>query len=209
MGDARSSAVLHARLAVLDQRYGEVETEVYGVDGTGVSYGQFENWEKCQQLLPHVESLYGGEPASESVKEWAQVLTNSAEYMWMKGSCNTAQDVAAKAVAAGERTLGQDDQLTLKSIKTLALVLQYQGKYDKAEKMNWRALVGREKQLGAQHPYTLASVMNLAFALHCRGKDDEAEKINRRALEGCEKELGTQHPSMLTSMSNLAVVLQF
>ncbi|KAF2190151.1 TPR-like protein [Zopfia rhizophila CBS 207.26] len=172
--------------------------------------GQFENWAKCQQLLPHIESLYNSEPATdESLKEWAQILTNAAWYMWMKGSYKTAQNIATKALTARESVLGQDNGLTLTSVAVLALVLQDQGKYDEAEKLNRRALEGYEKELGVQHPDTLTSVDNLALVLQDQGKYDEAEKLNRRALEGREKELGVQHPDTLTSVDNLALVLRY
>ena len=167
--------------------------------------GNFENWTKCQQLLPHIESLYDTEPATnELLKEWAQILTNAAWYMWMKGSYKTAQGIATKALMARERVLGQDNPLTLTSVSVLAVVLLYQGKYDEAEKLNRRALEWREKKLGVQHLDTLISVSNLASVPKSQGKYDEAEKLNRRALEGREKKLGVQHPDTLMSVSNLA-----
>ncbi|OAL45116.1 hypothetical protein IQ07DRAFT_635946 [Pyrenochaeta sp. DS3sAY3a] len=111
--------------------------------------GEYKNWRKCQQLLPHAESLYDSEPVSqEAQKAWAQVLTNAAWYLWMKGSYATAQVVAAKAVTTRERVFGLSKNETLTSVAILALVLQYQGKYEDAEKLNRRALKGREKELG-------------------------------------------------------------
>jgi tetratricopeptide (TPR) repeat protein len=155
--------------------------------------GKYENWGKCQQLLPHVEPLFDADPtAEEALKAWAQVLTNAAWYLWLKGSYKTAHAVASKALTARETVYGLDNNQTLTSVSVLALVLQYQGKYDKAEKLNWRALEGREKELGVHHPATLTSVSNLAMVLRYQGKYDEAEKLNRRALEGRKKELGVQ-----------------
>ncbi|RYP63778.1 hypothetical protein DL771_009111 [Monosporascus sp. 5C6A] len=172
--------------------------------------GMFESWAKCQQLLPHIESLYDTEPATdELLKEWAQILTNAAWYMRMKGSYMIAQEIATKALTTTERVLGQDDKWTLKSVTALAAVLQCQGKYGEAEKLNRRALQVREKELGVEHPDTLASMSNLAGALQCQGKYDEAEKLNRRALEGREKELGVRHPDTLTNVNNLALVLRY
>lgn len=44
--------------------------------------GQFENWEKCRLLLPHVESLYDIELSSRnSVQEWVQVFNNAGRYI--------------------------------------------------------------------------------------------------------------------------------
>lgn len=45
--------------------------------------GEFENWERCKQLLPHVERLYGVEPsANATAAKWAKVLTNAGWYLW-------------------------------------------------------------------------------------------------------------------------------
>jgi hypothetical protein len=41
--------------------------------------GNYENWETCQQLLPHIEKLYNTQPAADdALKAWTQVLTNAA-----------------------------------------------------------------------------------------------------------------------------------
>ncbi|KAH8704306.1 putative kinesin light chain [Phaeosphaeriaceae sp. PMI808] len=172
--------------------------------------GRFENWTNCQQLLPHIEPLCDTEPATdELVEERAQVLTNVAWYLCMKGSCDAAEKLATTALAARERVLGPDDEWTLRSVVVLGMVLQYQRKYEEAEKLNRRALEGTEKKLGAQHPGTLTSVGNLAVALQDQGKYEEAEKLNRRALEGWGMLLGAHHSLTLTSFNNLAMVLRY
>jgi tetratricopeptide (TPR) repeat protein len=172
--------------------------------------GSFKNWVKCQVLLPHVESILEREPADEGLLgDWAQVLSNTAWYMWIKGNYKTAESMAVKAITTRERIKGRDDLRTLTSISILAVVLQHQGKYEAAEEMDRRALEGREKVLGKEHPNTLASVGNLALVLRYQGKYEAAERMNRRALEGREKVLGKEHPDTLSSVGNLALVLQY
>jgi tetratricopeptide (TPR) repeat protein len=172
--------------------------------------GEYENWAKCQQLLPHVEPLFESKlTAEEALTAWAQVLTNAAWYLWMRGNYSVAQQIAARALTARERCLGLNNRQTLDTAATLALVLRYQGKYEEAEKLNQRALEGYEKELGVCHPDTLTSVSNLASVLQYQGKYKEAEKLNQQALEGREKELGVRHPDTLASVSNLALVLQY
>jgi tetratricopeptide (TPR) repeat protein len=171
--------------------------------------GQYENWAKCEQLLPHVKPLFESKPAAkETLKAWAQVLTNAAWYLWLRGSYSSAQQIAARALSAREGVLGLNSQQTLVSVEVLAGVLQAQGRYEEAERLSRRALEGYEKELGDQHPSTLTSVSNLASVLQAQGRYEEAERLSRRALEGYEKELGEQHPSTLTRVSNLASVLQ-
>jgi tetratricopeptide (TPR) repeat protein len=68
---------------------------------------------------------------------------------------------------------------TLTSVSNLALILQYQGKYEAAEEMNRRALEERKKMLKMEYLDTLTSVSNLALAFKYQGKYEKAEKINR------------------------------
>ncbi|KAF2726450.1 hypothetical protein EJ04DRAFT_507056, partial [Polyplosphaeria fusca] len=146
--------------------------------------GQSENWKQCEQLLPHVEPLYDAEPVSEqSSKLWAQVLTNAARYLWMRGSYETAQAVVTKAVSARERVLGLSHHQTLASLTVLASVLKDQGKYEEAERLHRRVLEGKEKELGKHHPDMLTSIAASALTLQDQGRCDEAEKLHRRALE--------------------------
>jgi tetratricopeptide (TPR) repeat protein len=171
--------------------------------------GEFENWPKCQQLLPHAEPLLIYKTADEELlKQWAGMLHNMAWYMWMKGSYRMAEDTVVKAIDTKERTSGREDTDTLASVSVLALVLRDQGNYEKAETMNRRALEGSEKALGKKHPDTLTSVSNLALVLRDQGKYEETETMNRRALKRREKALGKEHLDTLTSVSNLALVLR-
>jgi tetratricopeptide (TPR) repeat protein len=171
--------------------------------------GDFENWSKCQLLLPHVEPILESEPADdEALNEWAQVLNNTAWYLWKKGNYKTARNTAEKAVRVRERILGKDDPVTLTSISLLGLVLRDLGKYDEAEEMSRRALAGDEKVLGIDHPSTLNSISNLAFVLSKQSKYEECEELNRQALAAKEKVLGADHPSTLLSVTNLALVLE-
>ncbi|KAI1157269.1 hypothetical protein F5B18DRAFT_261410 [Nemania serpens] len=171
--------------------------------------GEFQNRAKCQQLLPHLEILYEQElPSDEAAKEWAQLLTNVAWYLWREGQYNTAQNAAVKAFKIKERIFRFDDMSTLTTAAILASVLRGQGRYNEAEKINRRIVEGYENVLGKQHPDTLTSVSNLALVLRDQGKYEEAGTIQRQALEGRRQELGAQHPDTLTSMSNLALVLR-
>lgn len=54
---------------------------------------------------------------------------------------------------------------TLTSVSKVALLLQYQGKYEAAEEIDRRALDGCEKVLGKEHPNTLTSVVTLILRL--------------------------------------------
>jgi tetratricopeptide (TPR) repeat protein len=170
----------------------------------------FENWKTCQQLLPHIYSLYEtGLSDYGLIWSWAAMLNHAARYIQTaQGKYEEAEKLNRRALEGCEKELGAHHLGTLGSLHNLALVLQSQGKYEESEKLNRRALDGYEKDLGVHHPQTFTSVNNLALVLQSQEKYDEAEKLIRRALEGREKELGVHHPDTLTSVENLAGMLQ-
>jgi tetratricopeptide (TPR) repeat protein len=171
--------------------------------------GEYENWVRCQQLLPHVEPLFESEPAGEEAwKAWAQVLSNAAWYLWMQGSYSTAQQVAARALAAREGVLGVDAYQTLTSVIVLALALRAQGKYEEAETLNRRALEGYKKKLGERHPDTLTSMYCLAYLLHTLHRYTEAAELYQRVCDGRTQQLGLDHPHTVACRNHFIAMQQ-
>ena len=76
--------------------------------------------------------------------------------------------------------LGKEHPDTLSSMNNMALVLDYQGKYDEAERMHRQVLDIRQRVQVPEHPDRLTSMGNLALVLDNQGKYDEAERIHRR-----------------------------
>lgn len=172
--------------------------------------GEYENWAKCQQLLPHVETLFDRKPRETgALKAWTQLLTNAAWYLSKQGNYRVAEEVVEKAIAVGDETQDREDQSTLLSLGVLALVLRAQGKYEKSEALNRRTLRGLQYHFGEQHPSALASASNLAAVLRAQGRYGEAETLIRQTLAGRKKKLGEQHFDTLTSVASLAMVLYY
>ena len=67
----------------------------------------------------------------ESLRNWSQVLTNAVWYAWARGRYEVGERMAQKAMNVGERVVGREHSETLMSISILALVLQYQGKFER------------------------------------------------------------------------------
>jgi tetratricopeptide (TPR) repeat protein len=194
--------------------FGEVETwkqEFLLLMAQEFPTGDYENWPKCEELLPHVESVRDSNPTSdEALVPWAQVLTHVGWYLLRKGNYNAAYDVSSKAVAAREKLYGRGDELTMTSVIILADVLLNQGEYHEAEMLNRRALEGDEKGgMDKDNPIKLTSISLLADVLGYRGKYEEAEVLSRRALKGRQRELGPHHRDTLTSFNNLALILRY
>ncbi|RMY55238.1 hypothetical protein D0865_04290 [Hortaea werneckii] len=171
--------------------------------------GDYENWGRCGELYPHVQSTLGLQlDDREALLRRATIQYKAAWFDTTRGLWSNAKELAASCHNMRRKTLGLEDKETLKAQNVYAEVLRAQGDYEAAEKLHRRALKRREKVRGKEHPDTLASVNNLARVLHAQGDNKAAEKLYRRALQGYEKVLGKEHPNTLTSVSNLAVVLQ-
>lgn len=93
-----------------------------------------------------------------------------------------------------EKVLGVEHPNTLVCVNNLALVFEYERKYEAFEEMKRRAPEGYEKVLGVDHPNTLASVHNLSYLLHAQQRFRDASILYPRALAGLSKTLGPDHP---------------
>ncbi|KAF2802651.1 HET-domain-containing protein [Mytilinidion resinicola] len=164
--------------------------------------GRHENWVVCQALFPHAQSVAACRPAGgRTVQAWASVLFKAAWYAGDMGKYKEAEEMD-RALEGREKALGKEHPNTLTSVSNLALVLQYQGKYEQAEDMNRRALEGSEKALGKEHPDTLTSVYCLAYLLHQRQQYKDASPLYQRACAGYQEKLGPDHPTTQACMDH-------
>jgi tetratricopeptide (TPR) repeat protein len=170
------------------------------------SYG---TWPQCQQLLPHVEQMNEREPKSDNtLRLWAQVMTNAASYMRMRGNYTAAQKAATKALARREKLLGCNHEATLMTLHHLALILHAQGKYFNSERLYRRLITAQATVLGQDHPEGLLSLSDLAMVLQDQGHFGECEQLHLQVLTARKRILGQDHLLTSTSESNLASVLR-
>ncbi|KAF5632683.1 TPR domain protein [Fusarium sp. NRRL 52700] len=164
------------------------------------------NRHKCQQLIPHLESLYDLEPSSQDVADdWTCLLTNVAWFFRYDGNDRRAQDVATKALEARKAIEGDDNSPTLNAMTVLASALYGQGEYQKAEDISRQVMEGYAQLRGPQHSHTLICISNLAVMLRDQAKYGEAKLLFQQAWEGREKQLGPKHPDTIASLKNLAL----
>jgi Tetratricopeptide repeat len=82
-----------------------------------------------------------------------------------------------QAVADTERTLGDEDQVTMAFRSNLAAVYQDTGEVRLAIRLHEQVLAGQERVLGAEHPQTLNSASNLAQDLEQLGDHHAADAL--------------------------------
>lgn len=171
--------------------------------------GDYETWESCQMLLPHLNQMmrFTKEIEEDDQLNLSSIADRCGWYLYLRGKYDEAETMHQQALTARESVLGAEHLDTLTSINNLGLVLSRQGKYKEAEIIHQQALVGRENVLGADHPNTLTCVGILGWVFLRQGKYKEAEIMQWRALSGREKVLGTEHPDTLISASILGSVM--
>ncbi|KAI1514543.1 TPR-10 multi-domain protein [Pyrenophora tritici-repentis] len=128
-------------------------TESIQALGAAFPGGNYQMWEQCTVLLPHLKEVAGHRTGKK------EDLMKQAESVLRAGWCLLLRDIR-------ERVLGQGHPDTLTSVSELGLVLESQGKYEEAEAMHCRALEEYEEVLGREHPDTPTSVSELGLVCH-------------------------------------------
>ncbi|KAK1579716.1 uncharacterized protein LY79DRAFT_563680 [Colletotrichum navitas] len=169
--------------------------------------GNFETWEECQTLMPHVEPLLSEEPPEESDRlEWSGLLMNMSWYFVMMGEYSRAEAVVQKAVSIRTEIVGQEHPSTLTSMAYLAVTYRDQGRWKKAEELGVWLVKTRLRVLGDEHLDTLSSIADLASTYWSQGRWKEAEELDVQVIEIRKRVLRDEHPDTLASIANLALI---
>ncbi|KAK9846161.1 hypothetical protein MYU51_002992, partial [Penicillium brevicompactum] len=167
--------------------------------------GEYENWEICRPLFPHVKEATSQRPESEeSLRNWATLLYNGAWYASKSGIPTDMRDMASKSMKERVRLLGAEHEEALGSTAILARAWSLEGRWEEAEKLQTQVMETRKTKLGDDHPDTLTSMAHLASTYRNQGQWIEAEQLEVQVMETRKMKLGKDHPSTLTSMANLA-----
>jgi tetratricopeptide (TPR) repeat protein len=171
----------------------------------GLPTGEYENWERCQALFPHVKAAADRPPEElAALKDWASIMYKAAWYAEMTGNGADAEQMSEQSMRVRREILGVEHEDTLWSIALVADAYSLTGRWDDAKKLRLQVMEIRKKKLGADHPSTLTSIANLASTYSNQGRWEAAEELFVQVMETSKKKLGADHPSTLTSMANLA-----
>jgi tetratricopeptide (TPR) repeat protein len=166
---------------------------------------EFENWETCSLLLPHVVAALEIEVTDrQAVLRQANLHLLSGRYASAIGACSCAEKMLERSLQARNDVLGKRDLEMLASMNNLARTYACQRQRLRAKNMWLEVVEQRTEVLGTDRQDTLASVGKLADAcFHC-GQPDEAEKLQLDVLEKTKRTLGENHQDTLISINCLA-----
>ena len=164
------------------------QKEVLRVMSEAFPVGDIDNWEECETLSPHAQTVirYSGDI---NPLQRAKILHNLARFDDQQGRYALAEARFAEVAAIREELLGINHADTLKSLSYLGEVLFRENKYSEAEPMLRRVISELEKLLGSHDTETRLNIGHLAEVVQGHGRWAEAEQLYRQALEGREESL--------------------
>ncbi|KAJ6025063.1 hypothetical protein N7540_005860 [Penicillium herquei] len=168
--------------------------------------GEYENWERCRALFPHVKCAISQRPGSpDCLRKWATLLYRAAWYTSQNGNITDTKDMAARSREERMILLGEEHQEVLDSIGMLAIAYSLDGRWKEAEQLQVQVMKTRKTKLGKDHPSTLGSMANLASTYGDQGRWEEAKQLQVQVMKTSKTKLGEDHPFTLSSMANLAL----
>ncbi|CAI7636366.1 unnamed protein product [Penicillium pancosmium] len=168
--------------------------------------GEFENWEQCRLLFPHVKSALLQPPNSpECLRTWATLLYRGAWYGLQSGTVANVRDMASNSMKQRVKLLGAEDKEAIASTVMLARAYRAEGQWEKAERLFLWATKKSKTTLGGDNPCTLTSMAGLASTYLMQGRWQEAEKLFMQVIQASKARLGEHHSDTLSCISNLAL----
>ncbi|KAJ5967735.1 Tetratricopeptide-like helical [Penicillium viridicatum] len=167
--------------------------------------GEYENWERCRLLFPHVKSAMSQRPTSPDAQhQWATLLYRCAWYASTSGNIEDTREMALKSREQRIVLLGDEHEEVIGSIAMLARAFWLEGRWKEAEELQVQVMETYKAKIGEDHPDTLTSIGNLASTFWNQGRWKEAEVLEVQVMERRKANLGEDHPYTLTSIGNLA-----
>lgn len=162
-----------------------------------------EQWKTYETYLPHVQTVLNHvDDSTQEPKCRADLLHNVSWYFRIRGYHDTAAAMACDAIAIRERILGEEDEDTLASIRSLCRILFEQGKLEESEQRLMPAIEICKRKFGEKHKDTLQNQGHLAAIRGMQGRYEEAFELQSEILkESCEG------PEAWIAMRDLAITL--
>jgi len=145
-------------------------------------------------------------PSPQEQKDTLELdeLQALVEKLYQEGEYTKGINVARKAVALSEKTLGSQHPYVALALHNLGSLYHASGEYEKAVPLLQRALSIRKSTLGPDHPYVATTLNGLAKLYRDMGQHAKAEPLLTRALAIQEKALGSEHPDVAITLSHFA-----
>jgi eukaryotic-like serine/threonine-protein kinase len=186
---------------VVEQGEQELNRLIEGVNFTDLSLEQLDT-HQFQPTLTSITNDFKDQPLLQ-----ARLWQSLADSLAKLGRIDAAMEPQQLALAQRQRLLGDDDPLTLISLRSRGELRIRTGQFKEAEGDFRNATLAMQRVLGEQHLETLRSQQRLAEALHKQGRNQEALIPAKQALDAARQTLPADHPQLLRLLSLMGVIL--
>ncbi|HEX2444256.1 MAG TPA: serine/threonine-protein kinase [Vicinamibacterales bacterium] len=209
---ARANASQITARELLDRGAARIETDLAGQPDlqaemmllVGRLYRELSVYDRAEPLLQRSleirQSLREDEKAAAAKSELARLALEA-------GKPADAERLHRETLALRRERLGAGHPDVGKTLRGLALALDFQGKYVEAEALQREALTLHQKEFGTDHEEIASDLEGLATILQHRGQLEPAVTTARQVLTMREKLLGPDHLETATAKNNLALML--
>jgi eukaryotic-like serine/threonine-protein kinase len=173
--------------AAITQGQQQLSTLIEGVNFTDLSLGQLDK-HQFQPTLASITKDFKDQPLLQ-----ARLWQSLADSLMKLGRIDAAMEPQQLALAQRKRLLGEDDPLTLVSLRTRGTLRVRNGQFEEAEADFRAAITGMQRVLGYQHLETLQSQSKLVEVFYEQGRYDEALKPAQDALDAARQTLAADH----------------
>jgi serine/threonine protein kinase len=139
----------------------------------------------------------------------AQLMEVMGDVYKNLGLYSQAESLLRPALATRTKLLGDKNEDTLKSMDSMANLLELESRSAEAEKLSRQTLDLRRRTLGPEARGTVQSMSQVGLILNDEGRYSEAEEMDRKALAIASRKFGTNDPITVTAASNLAIDLAY
>ena len=170
--------------------------------------GDFENWDKCGELLPHALVVLECDVTrdDENFLHYFELLRKAGIYTMQTGRYTIAEKLLKEAYLVSMKRVGLHSTHSLSVATLLAQLFLYIGRLNEAVELEEQVFNMRTELSGPENPDTLESMSNLASIYLSQGQLEKSKELLLQTLERKKRILGKEHPDTLSSMSKLASI---
>lgn len=187
--------------AAVEEGTQQLRRLIEGVNFTDLSLEQLDT-HQFQPTLASITKDFNDQPLLQ-----ARLWQSLADSLAKLGRIDAAMEPQQLALEQRQRLLGDNDPLTLMSMRSRGELRVRTGQFAEAEVDFRNATTAMLRVLGDRHLETLRSQHRLAEVLHKQNRNQEALIPAKQALDAARQTLPADHPHLLRLVSIIGVIL--
>ncbi len=182
-----------------------VERTVRAVNAAFPDIEEVQNWNRCQQAIPHVQACLAliTQYNLRSI-EAARLLYQAGLYFRLQAQQDTSEELLARAVAMLQ-TIPEPKE-TATELRTAFWHHHIRGIHGEAKSQLQKELTHAERVLGPAHQHVATVRLKLADLYYRQGKYREAEDLFLQSLSIKEHNVGLLHPCVACNFNGLGLI---